>query len=242
MACTGSACTGSESPATDGLSGAAGVVHDLGNLIQIAASAVNMISRSSRACPDAALEPVLARARTALERASALVRQTNVRTEPAFAVRAAQELQSVTSCVDEIRSLITSICEPDISLSIEVPADLPPVRCNRIELQSAVLNLVTNARDAMPGGGSIAIVARAAADKPPADALELSVADNGVGMSRETLLRAFNPYFTTKADGRGAGLGLAMVHRFTQEAGGRIELASTPGAGTTVTLRLPSAK
>jgi len=235
------ACTGSESPATDGFPGAAGVVHDLGNLIQIAASAVNMISRSSRACPDAALEPIIARARTALERASALVRETNVRTEPAFAVRPAQELQSVASCVDEIRSLISSICEPDISLAFEVPADLPPVRCNRIELQSALLNLVTNARDALPSGGSIVIVARAAADNARMHAVELSVADNGVGMPRETLLRAFNPYFTTKGDGRGAGLGLAMVHRFAQEAGGRVELASAPGAGTAVTLRLPSA-
>ena len=235
------ACTGSESPATDGFPGAAGVVHDLGNLIQIAASAVNMISRSSRACPDAALEPIIARARTALERASALVRETNVRTEPAFAVGRAQELQSVASCVDEIRSLISSICEPDISLAFEVPTDLPPVRCNRIELQSALLNLVTNARDALPSGGSIVIVARAAADNARTHAVELSVADNGVGMPRETLLRAFNPYFTTKGDGRGAGLGLAMVHRFAQEAGGRVELASAPGAGTAVTLRLPSA-
>jgi signal transduction histidine kinase len=233
------ACANPESPATDEFPGAAGVVHDLGNLIQIAASAVNIISRSSRACPDSALEPVLARARTALERASALVRQTNVRTDPAFAVRPTQELQSVTSCVDEIRALISSICEPDISLSIDVPADLPPVRCHRIELQSAVLNLVTNARGAMPDGGSIVIVARGVADD---QLVELSVADNGVGMSRETLLRAFNPYFTTRADGRGTGLGLAMVQRFAQEAGGRVELASTPGAGTTVTLRLPSAR
>jgi signal transduction histidine kinase len=233
------ACANPESPATDEFPGAAGVVHDLGNLIQIAASAVNIISRSSRACPDSALEPVLARARTALERASALVRQTNVRTDPAFAVRPTQELQSVTSSVDEIRALISSICEPDISLSIDVPADLPPVRCHRIELQSAVLNLVTNARGALPDGGSIMIVARAVADD---QLVELSVADNGVGMSRETLLRAFNPYFTTRADGRGTGLGLAMVQRFAQEAGGRVELASTPGAGTTVTLRLPSAR
>jgi signal transduction histidine kinase len=233
------ACANPESPATDEFPGAAGVVHDLGNLIQIAASAVNIISRSSRACPDSALEPVLARARTALERASALVRQTNVRTDPAFAVRPTQELQSVTSCVDEIRALISSICEPDISLSIDVPADLPPVRCHRIELQSAVLNLVTNARGALPDGGSIVIVARGVADD---QLVELSVADNGVGMSRETLLRAFNPYFTTRADGRGTGLGLAMVQRFAQEAGGRVELASTPGAGTTVTLRLPSAR
>jgi len=235
------ACAGSEGPATDGFPGAAGVVHDLGNLIQIAASAVNIIGRSARAGPDSALEPILARARTALERASALVRQTNVRSEPALELPAPEELQSVAACVDEIRSLISSICEPDIRLSIDLPTELPPVRCNRIALQSAVLNLVTNARDALPKGGSIVIGGRTVADDPSAEALELSVADDGAGMTPETLQRACTPYFTTKADGRGTGLGLAMVRRFTQEAGGRVELASTPGAGTVVTLRLPSA-
>lgn len=235
------ACAGSHGSAADGISGAAGVLHDLGNLIQIAASAVNIIGRNPRAGPDSTLDPVLARARTALERASILVRQTSVRTTPAVEGRPPQELQSVTACLEEIRPLIASICEPDIALSIAVPADLPRVRCNRIELQSALLNLVTNARDAMPDGGTIMIVGRTAADGPLEDAVKLSIVDDGVGMSRETLLRALNPYFTTKADGRGTGLGLAMVKRFAEDAGGHVDLASASGVGTTVTLRLPAA-
>lgn len=221
---------------------AAGAVHDLGNLIQIAASAVNLIGRSPRVARDAALEPILVRARTALERAGAIVRQTTGRAVgPGFQVRAATGRHSILSCLGEIQALIRWICAPDIMLSIEAAAELPLIRCSRIELQSAVLNLVINARDAMPDGGAIRIVARCVADGPFAGAVELSVVDDGLGMSRETLRRAFNPYFTTKVDGRGAGLGLAMVKRFAEDAGGRVDIASTLGAGTAVTLWLPPA-
>jgi signal transduction histidine kinase len=244
MACEASAAGIENAPclAADGFPGVAGVVHDLGNLIQIAASAVNIIGRSPRAGHDAALAPILARATTALERAGALVHQTMGRTgEPTFVVRATPDMQHVPSCLGEIEALIRWICEPDVLLLIDAAADLPPVRCNRIELQNAVLNLVINARDAMPDRGAIKIVALGVADGPFAGALELHVVDNGSGMSRETLLRAFNPYFTTKASGRGTGLGLAMVKRFAHEAGGRVDIASAPGKGTTVTLRLPPA-
>jgi signal transduction histidine kinase len=225
----------------DGPYAAAGVVHDLGNLIQIAASAVNIIGRSPWAARETALEPIVARARTALERAAALVRQTTGRTVgSAFELRATPGLQSLPCCLGEIQALISWICDPDIVLSTEAATDLPLLRCNRIELQSAVLNLVINAREAMPDGGSIRIVARCVADGPFVGVVELSVVDDGVGMSRETLMRAFNPYFTTKVGGRGGGLGLAMVKRFAEEAGGRVDIASALGAGTAVTLRLPS--
>ncbi|CAN7211911.1 ATP-binding protein [Phenylobacterium sp. LjRoot225] len=228
--------------APEGFPGAAGVVHDLGNLIQIAASAVNVVSRSPRAAQDPGLEPILARARTALERAGALVHQTRRRTvEPSFEVRAAPDLQSIPACLDEIRALLAWICEPGVTLAIELGPDLPLVRCNRLELQNAVLNFVINARDATPDGGSIGIVARRVAEGAFAGVMELSVVDDGAGMSRETLAQAFNPYFTTKADGRGTGLGLAIVRRFAHEAGGRVDIVSAPGEGTTVTLRLPPA-
>jgi signal transduction histidine kinase len=225
--------------ASDGFSGAAGVVHDLGNLIQIAASAVNCIARSPRAGHDAALAPLLDRARAALEQASALVHQTrNWAVAPNFEVRATPDWLCIPSCLREIQALLNWICEPGVILTIEVAPNLPRVRCNGLELQNAVLNLVINARDATPDGGSIGIVARAVTDGPLAG-LELSVRDDGVGMSRDTLQRAFNPYFTTKPDGRGSGLGLAMVKRFAHEAGGFVDIASALGAGTTVTLRLP---
>jgi signal transduction histidine kinase len=220
---------------------AAGVVHDLGNLIQIAASAVNIVARNTRAGRDPALEPVLARAKTALERAGALVHQAVRRSsEPAFLVRAMPNLQDIALCLSEIQLLISWICEPDIALSLDIEPGLPPIRCNRIELQNAILNLVINARDALPDGGSIRIAARRVMGGQD-EVLALSVGDDGTGMSRETLLSAFSPYFTTKGDGRGTGLGLAMVKRFAHDADGRIDIASTLGVGTTVTLQLPAA-
>jgi signal transduction histidine kinase len=205
--------------------GGPGVVHDLGNLIQIANSALNLIGRSPRAARDPALEPLLARARMALDRAGVLVRQTTGRTrETTLAVHA----------------LIQWVCEPDVRLSLDMTPNLPLVRCSRVELQSAVLNLVINARDAMPGGGRLNLSARAASEGDLLPELTIQVTDDGVGMSPETLQRAFNPYFTTKSEGRGTGLGLAMVQRFAHDAGGSVEITSALGAGTTVTLRLPS--
>jgi signal transduction histidine kinase len=221
--------------------GEAGVVHDLGNLIQIAASAVNLITRSPWTACDPSLKPVLARASSALERAGALVRQSLSRgREGALVLRGVQDLQDVAACLGEIHALIQWACEPDVRLSIDTAADLPPVRCNRVELQSAVLNLVINARDAMPDGGRLRLSARSGSEGDLAPGVTITVSDDGSGMSPETLRCATNPYFTTKPEGRGAGLGLAMVQRFAQEAGGRADIASALGVGTTVTLHLPS--
>jgi signal transduction histidine kinase len=217
-----------------------GVVHDLGNLIQIAASALNLAARRPQAGRDPDLDPILARARTALERAGALVRQTmRPACEQTIVVWRFAELQDVADCLAEIQALIDWVCAPDVRLTIEVADDLPRIRCNRVDLQNALLNLVINARDAMPDGGVVTVSARVAGDCR-LDRVEIRVADDGVGMSPETLQVAFNPYFTTKPEGRGTGLGLAMVKRFAQEAGGQVGIASTLGVGTTVTLHLPT--
>jgi signal transduction histidine kinase len=107
-----------------------------------------------------------------------------------------------------------------------------------VALQTALLNLLLNARDAMPGGGVIRVSAEAAASKSAGSFVSLRVADSGIGMKRETIERAFEPFFTTKPDGLG-GIGLPMVRRFVEEAGGRVSIDSEPGVGTTVTLHLP---
>jgi signal transduction histidine kinase len=146
---------------------------------------------------------------------------------------------SVAASLAEIASLIEWVCSPDIALRVDAPADLPFVHCNRLDLQNAVLNLVINARDAMPGGGAISITAQLRDADLAGAALELEVRDDGEGMDGETLVRAFNPWFTTKGPGSGNGFGLAMVRRFAHEAGGKVEITSVRGLGTTVTLRLP---
>jgi signal transduction histidine kinase len=125
--------------------------------------------------------------------------------------------------------------DAEFSLHMRVHANLPQIQCDPVSLQSAVLNLLLNARDAMPGGGDIAVAAIERDGE-----VEICVADNGVGMAPDTVRRAFEPFFTTKADGLG-GVGLPMVERFVREAGGRVAVESELGIGTIVMLHLPAA-
>lgn len=225
--------------ACEGFSGAAEVVHDLGNLIQIATSAVNLIARSPRLGHDPALEPILARAKASLDSAGALVRHTVGRGSGSTTLtKTSQEAVDIAKCLGEIQSLIAWVCTPDIALALDVAADLPAVRCSGLDLQNAVLNLLINARDAMPNGGEISVAARR---RNSGEAIDLVVQDDGQGMDKATRLRAFNPWFTTKAEGHGSGLGLATVRRFAHDVGGRVDIWSAPGVGTTVTLQLPTA-
>ena len=214
----------------------AGIVHDLGNLIQVATSALNRLARDPNVSTAPALEPVIASARTALQRAGALVRQTIGGARDALRDI---EQTDLSNCVAEVETLIRCACEPHVLLEVRVGADLPAAKCDRLGLQNAVLNLVFNARDAMPDGGSISIDA-AVAGQGNACLVELRVADTGIGMTQETISRAFDPFFTTKCQGLG-GIGLPMVKHFAEQHGGSVEIDSVLGSGTTVTLRLPAA-
>jgi signal transduction histidine kinase len=209
----------------------AGIVHDLGNLIQIATAAVNIIARNPRVHATD-LEPVLAGAQTSLERAGALVRRTvGLMRERS----AAAEPVNLASCLEEIEALTRITWEH--RLDVTISPDVPLVRCERLALQTAILNVLLNARDAMPGGGVISI--HGSTPKAFAPFVELRVTDSGIGMKPETIKRAFEPFFTTKPDGLG-GLGLPMVRRFAEDAGGQVSIDSEFGVGTTVTLHLPA--
>jgi CheY-like chemotaxis protein len=125
-------------------------------------------------------------------------------------------------------------------VAIEVRTDDAPLFClaDRTQLTSAMLNLAINARDAMPAGGRLTISAtRAGCDGQ--DDVMLSVEDTGEGMSAQTRARALEPFFTTKPEGRGSGLGLSMVHGFASQSRGRLEIDSELGAGTQVRIYLP---
>jgi signal transduction histidine kinase len=211
----------------------AGIVHDLGNLIQIALSAINIATRTERYEATAA-EPALVSAKASLERAGVLVREV-----VGIARDASVDCVCVASCLSEIKTLVHGAWGPDVRLDVRMDADLPTAKCSRLGLQNAVLNLVFNARDAMPAGGVIAVTATDVSSQSSAPELELCVSDNGIGMTKEMAMRAFDPFFTTKCTGLG-GVGLPMVSRFVQEARGRIAIESEPGVGTTVTLRLPA--
>ena len=136
--------------------------------------------------------------------------------------------------------------------SIEIRTDLAPdlhwATADATQVQTAILNLAVNARDAMPAGGRLTIATRnlpgaaqLPAGLPPGEYISIAVTDTGEGMSPEVLARAFEPFFTTKEIGKGTGLGLSMVYSTMRQMGGDIEIDSRPGEGTTVRLMLPVA-
>ncbi|WP_439576597.1 PAS domain-containing protein [Elioraea sp.] len=136
-----------------------------------------------------------------------------------------------------------------IVLRTEVAPDTPAALADAAQLETSLVNLVLNARDAMPEGGQVTIrAARASPEEADSVGLvlaphvRLTVEDEGHGMSPEVLARAFEPFFTTKGAGKGTGLGLAMVYGFARQSGGEVRIDSTEGAGTTVTVWLPVAE
>lgn len=212
----------------------AGIAHELGNLIQIASSAVNIIARRAGSHEASNLDPAISGARMSLDRAGHLVRQAMRR--DGHTVRS--ECVDVAHSLAGVRDLIQYTWAPKHHVAI-VPSTGPlAVRCARVGLQGAILNLALNARDSMPDGGTISLGAVIAFQGSAQPLVELRVSDNGFGMTPETINRAFDPFFTTKSMGLG-GVGLPMVKRFVQEAGGSIKIESEPGIGTTVMLRLP---
>ena len=213
---------------------ALGVVHDLGNLIQIAASALNIIARSPDLGASTTVESMIANASASLRRAGTLVQQT---LQFARGGETVGEPVDILMCLMELQALVQSSWDRHISFELFAHESLPVLQCSRVGLQSAVMNLLLNARDAMPNGGTISLVATTIYHANAAD-IELRVSDNGMGMTVDVLRRATDPFFTTKVSGLG-GLGLPMVSRFAQEAGGRLWLDSELGRGTVVTLRLP---
>lgn len=124
----------------------------------------------------------------------------------------------------------------NISLETNYASNEVTINVDRNEIQQVLLNLVTNAADAMPNGGRLQITTRLLSDQ---GRIEIQVTDNGCGMEKDVLNWAFDPFFTTKEPGKGTGLGLAICQRIVQEYGGEIEIQSQPGQGTTVSARLP---
>lgn len=130
--------------------------------------------------------------------------------------------------------------ERKVELSVDVPSDLPAVLVDPMQMEQTLVELVSNALDAMPGGGRLAIDARReAGDVGGRDSVVVKIADTGGGIPEETLPRVSEPFFTTRAEG--TGLGLAIAKRYVEQNGGRLEIASRTGEGTTVSVRLPAA-
>ena len=217
--------------AIDGV--AASAVHDIGNLIQVASSGINILARDPGAFSVPTFAQTIESVRTALERAGALARDTIAGGHRRI------DHTDVGSCLVDVATLVGNSWEPKVQIGVRVDTDLPLAKCDHLGLQNAVLNLVFNAREAMPNGGFISIEATASGQGRSAH-IQLRVRDGGIGMTPQTVVRAFDPFFTTKSKGLG-GIGLPTVKRFVEESGGSVDIRSGLGSGTTVTLRLPVA-
>lgn len=147
-----------------------------------------------------------------------------------------------------LRGLFERVLGETVTTAIEIAEGLPPVTLDPSQMEGAIVNLVVNARDAMPEGGRVTVSA-ALVDLDAAEAqavglapsryVRLSVADTGTGMDAATQARAFEPFFTTKAPGRGTGLGLSSIYGFMRQSGGGMRIESAPGQGATIHLYLP---
>ena len=153
----------------------------------------------------------------------------------------------MTNLVRGMKDLLQRSLGPQIAIETRFPLALDKVQADPHQLETALLNLAVNARDAMPSGGALTVVARAEtsvgdAALPAGRYVRLVVVDTGEGMDEATLARATEPFFTTKGIGKGTGLGLSMVHGMVEQLGGQFILKSRPGEGTTAELWLPAAE
>ena len=218
-----------------------GVAHDFNNLLQGVTGSFDLIRRK----PGDA-EKVARWAAAGLQAAERGAKLTS----RLLAFSRSQKLEarplSPPDLVRGMRELIERSLGPAIRIVFDLDETCGAVLADATQLELAVLNLAINARDAMPGGGSLTISTRPrrfAGDVELAagDYIELSVADEGEGMAPDIAARAFEPFFTTKGVGKGAGLGLSQVYAIARQAGGAARIASRPGGGTTVRLLLPRA-
>jgi PAS domain S-box-containing protein len=218
-----------------------GVAHDFNNLLAAIHGSLELLRKRTEADPQA--QKLLDNSLMAAERGAALTQRML-----AFARR--QELTTehvaIAPLVAGIMDLIRRSLGPTFVVETRFPPDLPAVAADVHQLEMALLNLAVNARDAMPDGGRIVIEAEArevaageVPDLQPGRYARLTVTDQGSGMDADTLARAADPFFTTKGVGKGTGLGLSMVHGFTRQLGGALQLESAPGAGTRAHIWLP---
>jgi signal transduction histidine kinase len=211
-----------------------GIAHDFNNLLTVIQGSADMLRR-----PGLTEDKRVRFAEAVVQassRAAALTGQLL-----AFARR--QPLQPEVIDLNALIRGMTDLLDRTLGERIEVTTELSERACmveaDRTQLESALLNIAVNARDAMPDGGRLAIRTASAQDAERGPMIALSVGDSGTGMDEDTLNRAFEPFFTTKTTGKGTGLGLSQVYGFASQSGGDVRIASLHGEGTTVTLLLP---
>lgn len=221
-----------------------GIAHDFNNLLTVVMGNLQLLARHLRDDPFA--EELIKAATKAAKRGADLNR-----TLLAFSRK--QKLAPVPIDLNEMIVGMTSLLRRSLGEKVNIivaeTAGLPRAMADATQLESALLNLAVNSRDAMPNGGTLTIETAAVhldehyaaleGDVNPGAYVMLAVSDTGDGMTPDVVARAFEPFFTTKETGKGSGLGLAMVYGFVKQSGGHVKIYSEPGLGTTVKLFLP---
>lgn len=222
-----------------------GIAHDFNNLLTIIVNNLDLLTRSAREPRDIRL---IESAHRAAERGAKLTQQLL-----AFSRR--QPLQpslvSPNALIREFEPVLRRACGETTQIRLSLAPHLQSAQIDGPQFEAALLNLVVNARDAMPDGGELSIASKnvvldekdcAGHGIEPGPYVAVQVADTGQGMSPETVTRAFEPFYTTKEVGKGTGLGLSQVYGFVTQSGGYVTIDSEPGKGTTVTMLLPAAQ
>ncbi|AHL76869.1 histidine kinase [Stutzerimonas stutzeri] len=222
-----------------------GIAHDFNNMLQIIGGNLQLLRRNLST--DATAQRRLESAVGGVEKGARLASQLL-----AFASRQPLQPQSVDlgELLEQMSELLNGALGRAVQVDVDIQPNLWPVFVDVGNLQAAILNLAVNARDAMPGGGTLCVRlcnrsldAEQLASQPGAAAgpfVELSVIDEGEGMCPEVLERAFEPFFTTRQNANGSGLGLSMVYGFVRQSGGFVVLESEEGRGTSVRVCLPA--
>jgi CheY-like chemotaxis protein len=218
-----------------------GIAHDFNNLLMVIGGSLEMLRRR------VPMDPAIARL---LDAAAQGVAKGGMLNQQLLAFARRQDLRIEIITVDDFipscQALIERALSEDIAIEIGGDGVNYACRTDPHQLEAAVLNLAINARDAMPGGGTLKlsawrrqVCASDALEGPPGDYLVVSVSDTGVGMPQAVIDRAFEPFFTTKDVGRGTGLGLSQVYGFAKQSGGFVTIESVEGVGTSVMIHLP---
>jgi nitrogen-specific signal transduction histidine kinase/ActR/RegA family two-component response regulator len=222
-----------------------GLAHDFNNLLGVILGNLDLLAEGFEARGDE--KDLIEAAIQAALRGADLIRQllAYARRQPL-----APKLTQLAPLLEATARLLRRSLGENISLELQILEGIWPVRIDVSQLDSSMLNLAVNARDAMPNGGRLIIEAtNVCIDKhafelnleaTPGDYVLLAVSDTGAGMSREVVARVFEPFYTTKGN-RGTGLGLSMVHGFVKQSGGYSRIYSEPGRGTTIRIYLPRA-
>jgi two-component system, cell cycle sensor histidine kinase and response regulator CckA len=219
---------------------AGGVAHDFNNLLSVI---LNHADFAIEEIPGNVARGEIEEIKRAAERAADLTRQLLLFSRKDIA---GAEVIDPRAVVARMEMILGRTLGEHVRLETRLAPALPPVQIAERLLEQVLLNLVLNARDAMPEGGEIAIEAtrvpqgRPPVPEQPGGSVRFSVVDSGTGMPPEVVDRAFEPFFTTKPEGEGTGLGLATAYGIIQRAQGRIEIESEPGRGTTVHVYIPA--